>query len=117
MKPGLHCFAVLVVGMACYTGCPPPAPIVPDDAAGDAQAPPAPTGDAEGPMLAGCPGFCANMALLGCSGEAALRDGGDECTALCERVRSEHLAPLDIDCAIRAHSREQARSCAGVRCR
>lgn len=62
---------------------------------------------------AGCGAACANLAALGCPEGA----DGPRCVDACAHVtRSRLVREWSPGCQVRAHTREAARSCAGIVC-
>lgn len=61
-----------------------------------------------------CDRACVGMTVLACP-EGSPTERGTSCVAMCERLSASRVSSFKPDCAAKARSREQMRSC-GVRC-
>lgn len=100
-----HLLALLAV--VTLTACPPiiPEPVVPDattDAGVDATPPP--------PVEATPFAACANLGVLRC------READVNCVDTIDHVLQKRLTPFDLECVVRATSKEQVRLCPSIRC-
>jgi hypothetical protein len=105
----------IVVAVA-LVACPPQPhyvePIaVPD--AGEAEE----TADADAAGWSPCARACAHLRTKAIQCRTGYSvDGGDSCTSTCQHVVETKLAPLDVECAAKAASLDEAKRCKGWGC-
>ncbi len=62
-----------------------------------------------------CSDACVNLRSVGCAAGFSV-DAGERCTVTCRHVRDTRIAPLDIECAVRARTPAEAHACRGWGC-
>jgi hypothetical protein len=74
-------------------------------------------GNIDGALVDNCSLACANLRKPAVHCAAAIGvDGGEDCARSCRHARDSRLMPLDIPCATKARTLQEAHSCKGWGC-
>ena len=99
-----------------FIGCPSRTVLAPTDVADAGTVEPDEAGtDSDGAYQDNCSLACTNLRKLHCPGGAGV-DGGEDCSRSCRHARDSRLMPLDIPCATRAKTLQEAHACKGWGC-
>lgn len=102
-----------------FVGCPTPTPVAPSggDGVDGGTNDSAKSEDGDGASVDNCSLACLNLRKpdVHCAAGFSV-DGGEDCTKTCRHARDSRLMPLDIPCATKARSPQEAHACKGWGC-